>query len=94
MEVQSLDDGVLHIAEGEGDWDIGEQVTMDEVYQAIDRLPENYRVVVKLFLMEGYDHQEISEILGITESASRTNLHRGKLKLKQTLKHLEYGTGY
>jgi len=94
MEVQSLDDGVLHIAEGEGDWDIGEQVTMDEVYHAIDSLPENYRVVVKLFLMEGYDHQEISEILGITESASRTNLHRGKLKLKQTLKHLEYGTGY
>ena len=94
MEVQSLDDGVLHIAEGEGDWDIGEQVTMDEVYHAIDSLPENYRVVVKIFLMEGYDHQEISEILGITESASRTNLHRGKLKLKQTLKHLEYGTGY
>lgn len=94
MEIQSLDDGILHIAEREDDWDIGDQVTIDEVYQAIDNLPENYRVVVKLFLLEGYDHQEISEILGISESASRTNLHRGKLKLKKTLKHLEYGTGY
>ena len=94
MEVQSLDDGVLHIAEGEEDWDVGDQATMDEVFNAIEKLPENYRVVVKLFLLEGYDHQEISEILGISESASRTNLHRGKIQLKKTLKHLEYGTGY
>lgn len=94
MEVQSLDDGILHIAEGEEDWDVGDQATMDEVYNAIENLPENYRVVVKLFLLEGYDHQEISEILGISESASRTNLHRGKIQLKKTLKHLEYGTGY
>lgn len=94
MKVQSLDDGVLHIAESEDDWEVGDQATMEEVYSAIESLPENYRVVVKLFLLEGYDHQEISEILGISESASRTNLHRGKKQLKKSLKHLEYGTGY
>jgi len=94
MEIQSLDEGVLHIAESDDDWEVGDQATMEEVYSAIERLPENYRVVVKLFLLEGYDHQEISEILGISESASRTNLHRGKKQLQKTLKHLEYGTGY
>lgn len=94
MEVQSLDEGVLHIADSDEDWEVGDRATMEEVYAAIEKLPENYRVVVKLFLLEGYDHQEIAEILGITESASRTNLHRGKAQLKKTLKHLEYGTGY
>ena len=65
----------------------------EEVY-TIEELPENYKATVKLFLIEGYDHQEISEILQISENASRTYLHRGKTKLKETLKHLRYGTGY
>jgi RNA polymerase sigma-70 factor (ECF subfamily) len=47
-----------------------------------------------LFLIEGYDHQEISEILQISEVASRTQLSRGKAKLKELLKSLGYGTGY
>ncbi len=61
---------------------------------AIEDLPANYKTAVKLFLVEGYDHQEISEILDISENASRTYLHRGKTKLKEKLKHLRYGTGY
>ena len=67
---------------------------MPEVLAAIQELPENYRMTVSLFLIEGYDHQEISEILQISENASRTYLHRGKLKLKEKIKHLRYGTGY
>ena len=94
LEIQSLDEGKLHIAEDDSDWEIADEATMEEVYSAIEALPENYRVVVKLYLIEGYDHQEISDILNISESASRTNLHRVKLQLKKTLKHLEYGTGY
>ena len=46
-----------------------------------------------LFLIEGYDHQEISEILNITEVASRTMVHRGKKKLQAQLKTESYGTG-
>jgi RNA polymerase sigma-70 factor (ECF subfamily) len=94
MELQSLDEGIMHIAEDDTDWQIADEATMEEVYHAIEQLPDHYKVVVKLYLLEGYDHQEISEILDISESASRTNLHRGKLQLKKTLKHLEYGTGY
>ena len=47
-----------------------------------------------LFLIEGYDHQEISEILNITEVASRTQLSRGKVKLQALLKQNDYGERY
>jgi RNA polymerase sigma-70 factor (ECF subfamily) len=47
-----------------------------------------------LFLMEGYDHEEISEILNISPVASRTLVHRGKKKLQEELKTIKNGTGY
>ncbi|GLB52013.1 hypothetical protein NBRC110019_10520 [Neptunitalea chrysea] len=58
----------------------------ESIMEAIERLSEKYRIVVLLFLVEGYDHKEISEILGITETASRTKLLRGKRKLQEYLK--------
>ena len=94
IDAVPIKEEVIHIADDENNWDVSDETTVAEITSAIEKLPENYKVVVQLFLMEGYDHQEISEILGITESASRTNLHRGKLKLKESLKHLRYGTGY
>lgn len=94
IETEPLKEEVIHIADDATDWLVADETTIDEVSSAINDLPENYKVVVKLFLMEGYDHQEISGILGISESSSRTNLHRGKVQLKETLKHLRYGTGY
>jgi RNA polymerase sigma-70 factor (ECF subfamily) len=93
-EVISIEENVIHIADQENDWEVSDDVTVTEIIEAIEKLPENQKNVVQLFLMEGYDHQEISEVLGISESASRTNLHRGKLQLKESLKHLRYGTGY
>ena len=47
-----------------------------------------------LYLIEGYDHQEISEILQISEVASRTQLSRGKVKLQDLLKSKKNGTRY
>lgn len=93
MELYSIDEKVLGVAEEE-DWTVDDAITLAEVHQAIGQLKDPFRVVVQLFLLEGYDHKEISEILGISESASRTNLHRGKQLLKKQLKHLHYGTGY
>ncbi|RMA57939.1 RNA polymerase sigma factor [Ulvibacter antarcticus] len=91
---EPINEEVVHIAEEESNWSVSDETTVTEIKDAIEKLPENYKVVVQLFLLEGYDHQEISEVLGISESASRTNLHRGKRQLKETLKHLRYGTGY
>ena len=94
LETEPLKDEVFTIVEVENDWSIADETTVSEVLAAIEELPDNYKTTVKLFLIEGYDHQEISEILQISENASRTYLHRGKTKLKEKLIHLRYGTGY
>lgn len=86
-----LDEGYMHIAE-EDNWNVDQEVDLEEIKKLISALPEKYKYVVQLFLIEGYDHSEISEILEITETASRTRLLRAKAKLKEELKALNYGT--
>jgi RNA polymerase sigma-70 factor (ECF subfamily) len=74
-------------------WQVDDQVTVDHIKKEIAELPEKYRYPLMLFLIEGYDHQEISEILEITKVPSRTLVHRAKKKLQTQLKALQYGTG-
>lgn len=74
------------------EWLVHDTIEIDEVKMAIEQLPDKYKLVVKLYLVEGYDHQEISQILKISEVASRTQLSRGKAKLKEQLKVKENGT--
>lgn len=61
------------------------EVDMEKLKKAVMQLPEGYRVVLSLYLLEGYDHDEISQILNITPVASRTQLLRAKRKLKDLL---------
>jgi RNA polymerase sigma factor (sigma-70 family) len=63
---------------------IGEQL-ITWIKNGIEKLPEGYRVVLSLYLLEGYDHVEISEILNISESTSKTQYSRAKDKLKMLL---------
>jgi RNA polymerase sigma factor (sigma-70 family) len=56
-----------------------------EIFNAIGKLPDGYRVVLTLYLLEGYDHEEIASILGITESTSKTQYLRAKEKLRKLL---------
>ena len=58
---------------------------VEGVRKAMKRLPEGYRVVFSLYLLEGYDHKEISEILGISESTSKSQFLRAKQKIKEIL---------
>ena len=58
----------------------------DAIKKAIYDLPEGYRVVLSLILLEGYDHDEVSSILNITNATSRTQYHRAKKKLIELLK--------
>lgn len=57
-----------------------------QVKRAIEKLPDGYRTVVTLYLREGYDHEEIAEILGITHNTVRTQYVRGKQKLLTIIK--------
>lgn len=87
-----LKEGYMKVVEDE-DWSVADDVTVDEVKSKMEELPEKYRHVVQLFLIEGYDHSEISQIMDLTESACRTRLLRGKGYLKELLKNKSYGTG-
>jgi DNA-directed RNA polymerase specialized sigma subunit, sigma24 homolog len=50
------------------------------------RLPDGYRTVLSLYLLEGYDHEEISQILGISHNTVRTQYVRAKQKLLTIIK--------
>lgn len=69
---------------GPDEEDISLQVT--NVKKAILQLPDGYRTVLTLYLLEGYDHEEMAGILGVAESTTRSQYIRAKQKLIQLLK--------
>jgi len=54
---------------------------INKVKKGIEMLPSGYKQIINLYLIEGYDHVEISEILGISNSTSKSQYHRAKKKL-------------
>jgi len=59
---------------------------VESIRKSIQQLPDGYRVVLSLYLLEGYDHQEIAEVLQITESTSKSQYSRARKKLLEMLK--------
>lgn len=68
---------------GESRWN------MQQIQTAISQLPEGYRIVFSLYLIEGYDHGEIAQILGISEATSKSQYSRARQKLRTTLSNIE-----
>jgi len=64
-----------------------EEVTYDtgKIFKNIEMLPDGFRIILTLYLLEGYDHSEISQILGISESTSKSQYSRAKEKLRNLL---------
>lgn len=85
-----INDEILYepIDEDAYDW---EQIdfTVDLVKKAINGLPTGFRLVANLYLFEGYEHAEISQILGISEGTSKSQLHRAKVKIKEYISNHE-----
>lgn len=72
-----------------GDMTVQEEpdvISVESIKQALAGLPDHYRVVLTLHLLEGYDYQEISQITGAKESTIRTLYMRGKQKLAEALR--------
>lgn len=61
------------------------EIQMEQLKKSVQQLPDGYRVVLSLYLLEGYDHEEIAQILGISNVSSRSQYLRAKLKLRQML---------
>lgn len=61
------------------------EIPLDVVHGAIKNLPERARVVLTLYLLEGYLHKDIAEMLGISESTSKSQYQRAKAILREKI---------
>lgn len=61
------------------------KIPLDKLLESIEELPEGYRIICQLHLIEEMKHDEIAESLGITASTSRSQLARAKTKLKEII---------
>ncbi len=62
-----------------------EEIPLDYLMQIIQELPDQYRIVFSLYVLDGYSHQEISEMLNISTGTTKSNLHRARLILKEKI---------
>lgn len=80
MDERLAEDIADETDEDDSEWKV------DQVRQAIQHLPDGYRVVLSLYLLEGFDHAEIGEILGISESTSKSQYSRARKKLVEIMR--------
>ena len=62
-------------------------IKIKKIMQALDGISAGCRTVFNLYLFEGYDHNEIAQILSISESASKAQYSKAKAKIRQRLEH-------
>lgn len=72
---------------------IQSSMEVEEIQRLIDALPEGYRVVFIMYAVEGYKHQEIAQLLGITEGTSKSQLFKARKILQEQLTS-KITTGY
>ena len=67
-----------------------EQISTKELLHFINEMPDGYRLVFNMHVIEGYKHVEISELLGISEATSKTQFMKARRYLMKKVKQLEY----
>jgi RNA polymerase sigma-70 factor, ECF subfamily len=67
------------------------ELDIDIVYKIINQLPDGYRIVFTLFAIEGFNHKDISQMLNITESTSKSQLRKARIRIVNQLKDFENG---
>jgi len=67
--------------------DEDENISLDFLLSIIQELPNRYRLVFNLYVLDGYSHKEISELLEISEGTSKSNLSRGRIILKRKIEN-------
>jgi len=86
ISVVSMEPHEFHLTEEEPEK--ADAVDIKKVKKGIEKLPTGYKQIINLYLIEGYDHIEIGEILGITTSTSKSQYHRAKKKLLEIIHEL------
>ncbi len=85
-ELVDLDENTTDFAVEEEPDNEETEYKIERIKEAMQLLPEASRVIISLFLLEGYDHEEIGQVLGISINSSRTQFLRAKRKLIELLK--------
>lgn len=82
---QPKTEDISHAQSIEIETEVVENLTKEEIFKMVQHLSPAYRTVFNLFVVDGYSHPEIAQMLGITEGASKSNLSKARLKLKEML---------
>lgn len=85
---EELDDRIFNIKEELAPLKKG--LSIELINKALFKLPDGYRVVFSLYMLEGYDHKEIASILGVSEATSKSQYSRAKRKLREILKSKQH----
>ena len=85
LPIDSIDDKDMNIADG--DSMKTEDIPTDVLHQFIRELPDGYRTVFNLYVIDEKSHKEIAQLLGIKENTSASQLHKAKSMLAQKIKH-------
>ncbi len=64
---------------------INTNIEVAEIQQLIDELPEGYKIVFVMYAIQGYKHHEIADVLGISESTSKTQLFKARKQLQEKI---------
>ena len=85
LPIDSIDDKDTNIADG--DSMETEDIPTDVLHRFIRELPDGYRTVFNLYVIDDKSHKEIAQLLGIKENTSASQLHKAKSMLAQKIKH-------
>lgn len=85
LPIDSIDDKDMNITDG--DSMETEDIPTDVLHQFIRELPDGYRTVFNLYVIDDKSHKEIAQLLGIKENTSASQLHKAKSMLAQKIKH-------
>lgn len=85
LPIDSIDDKDMNITDG--DSMETEDIPTDVLHQFIRELPDGYRTVFNLYVIDDKGHKEIAQLLGIKENTSASQLHKAKSMLAQKIKH-------
>jgi len=87
LQIEELNESLTEMPEEE---EVIDEIDVKAIHESIKALPVGSRTVLSLYLLEGYRHNEIAEILDISVSTSKTQYRRGKQLLKEKLKAVYY----
>jgi RNA polymerase sigma-70 factor (ECF subfamily) len=85
VSLLSIDDVAENQEPSDNELNALDSISEKEILELIRQLPDQYRMVFNLYVIEGYSHKELGEMLKIRESTSRSNLARAKMILKEKI---------